>query len=1484
VAKNPTLYPLMGRAEERREMIRDHVRKGIQDFRVETDKHIVEIQDVEPTNKVFSPSEQKKAILEGKTLVEPMKGTVVVRDKKTGKILDTSKRTLAQIPYFTERHTFIMKGNDYTVSNQVRIKPGVYTRQRGNGELESAFNLAKGRNFRLSLDPDRGLIFMEYGSSKIPLYGALSALGVRDTEITKYWGKDVLQLNKKYAAGKEARYVRKLYKKLIPSFLQEDNPNHQEMLEAIRDSYDRTQLDPEVTNITLGQKFSKVEPKTLLRASQKILNVYNDKEEQDDRDSTAFKTIHTVESFLKERVEKDAAPDISRKVKMRLRKAGDNPKVSDIMPSSPFTKSLHSFVTTSALTATPMQINPMEIVDHAVKVTSLGEGGISSTLAVPDEARDVHHSHLGILDPVRTPESGKAGIDVRTSMFARRDDEGNMYAQMRNTKNGKLEYVKASKLMEKTVAFPNQKLGGRKKIDALKNGQVYSVNSSEVDYEVPDPSRMYSPTTNLVPFLNSAQGNRNIMGSKMHTQALPLIDRDEPYVQIRSWDPEKTVEKQMGELIVPMSPTAGTVEKIDKDYIYIRPDRSKRSAEGPQEKSLSAWMKTAAAKTDDLVKVPYATDFPLMSKTYMHDDVNVKKGQRVQQGQALAETNFTRNGTLALGKNLSVGYMPYYGYNSNDAVVISESASKKLTSRHMYKETLSLDQGVSTDKDKHRAYFGSRYSRPEYERLDSKGIIKKGQQVDHGELLISAIRKDQASAQQQMLGNLHKSLVKPYRDAAITWDHDHPGTVIDVAVTNKQITVTVKMDAPMGVGDKMAGRYGNKGVVSKIVPDDQMVKDEAGKPIDVLMTSAGVITRINPSQILETAVGKVAEKTGKPVIIDQFADHDNVKWAKKLLKDNGLKDKETVYDPMSGKKIPGIHVGRQYTYKLFKSTDTNFAARGIGPGYDSNMQPTKGGDEGAKSLGKMEFNALLAHNARNVLQEAAVVKGQRNDEYWRRIQLGLPAPMPSENFAYEKFNHMLHGAGIKVNKKGSRHSLAPLTDRDIDSMAKTEVKNALLVTPRKRQGVTQLQPEEGGLFDPALTGGLTGTKYSKINLAEPVVNPVFEDPARRMLGMTKNEFRAFRDDKGASEVKKKLNEIDLKSERRKLKQEIKTARGATLDDAVKRIKYIDALLKEDLTAGDAYVLSKVPVVPPTIRPIMPTSDGTMLISDANYLYRDVMLANESITETPEELDTDDDRKKRRKHLHDSVGALFGFNDPVSPQNQGRGTKGHLQQITGTGSPKHGYFQSRMMKRRQDLSGRATIAPDLNLNMDEVGMPEEMAWKMYEPFLVKGLVQSGHRAADARKKVKNRDPAARRILDTEVKKRPVVMNRAPTLHRFGLISAYPKLIPGKTVRLNPFAEQGMNADYDGDTVQLHVPVADAAVSESKSMTLSNLLLGDVSKDDLMVFPAHEALIGTYMATREGPQGETRVFDSKADAMAAYKRGEIKMSTPVKIQRT
>lgn len=289
----------------------------------------------------------------------------------------------------------------------------------------------------------------------------------------------------------------------------------------------------------------------------------------------------------------------------------------------------------------------------------------------------------------------------------------------------------------------------------------------------------------------------------------------------------------------------------------------------------------------------------------------------------------------------------------------------------------------------------------------------------------------------------------------------------------------------------------------------------------------------------------------------------------------------------------------------------------------------------------------------------------------------------------------------------------------------------------------------------------------------------------------------------------------------------------------------------------------------------------MLIADANYLYRDAMLANDMLSAAKKSLPPEE-IAKARSHLYDTTKAVFGLGDPVSPQLQARGAKGFITAIAGQGSPKQGFFHGKVLKKPQDLSGRGTAVPDLNLNMDEVGLPEDMMWSMYAPHIVRGLVQKGYRAMEAKDMVDNRHPAAHDVLMAEAKQRPVLVNRAPTLHRFGIVGAYAVPVSGKSIRVNPFMEKGMNMDYDGDALQIHVPATDAAMKEMRSMTMSNLLFGDKTRTDLMVFPQHEAVLGVHHATQPGTgDSKDHKFKTKEEAVAAYRRGDVKITDTIQI---
>lgn len=1806
----PKLIPLMIGPDQRRELIHQKVMEGLKEsFPIQSRNKTIEVDDLYVTDKEYSPSQQKRAILTGDSLFESVKGTVRMKDKD-GKVLDEVKDfTLVRVPYFTPRHTFIIGGNEHSVSNMVRRKPGIYARKRANGILEAGFNTLGGANFRISMDPEKGQPQLEYQSTKIPLYPILRSTGMSHEEIAKAWGPKLADANAKALGKKTAIAVNKLYEKEVPAYARDDSKTTDEKSREIVERFRYAKMDPVVNLQTVGRPHDHVSPQSLLDASAKVLRIFNNQAEVDDQDNLGFKTILSVDDFFKERI-KLHAREVARKASI---KAEMTPTLKKALPPAPFTKDLLQFIGSSTLASIPDQTNPVDLIDSAMRVTSLGEGGISTERAIPIEARQTHVTQIGALDPIRTPESMRAGIDIRAAVTAQRDENGDIYVPVYDVKTKREKYIKAGELQNAVVMFSNQEHKG--KVDAVDHGVVRRVPFGKVDYAVTHQSRAYSPTTNLIPFLESAQGNRAVMGSKMQVQALSLVDREAPYVQVAT-PSGRSFEEMIGRIVNPYAPVGGTVKKIDDDYIYIQPDK----------------VKTAAAKPE-LVKVPYDKDFPLAAKTYLNHHLEVKPGDKVSAGQRLGDSNFTRGGTLALGKNMSVAYMPYYGANSNDAIVVSDAAAKKLTSERMYKIVIPRDPDLTFNANKHKTYYGHNYTKDQYHHLDEDGVIRPGSKLLPGDPAVVGVRKVELSPDDVMLGRLHRSLAQPFREFAQGWDHDHEGEVVDVVKTPKRITLTVKTKEPALVGDKLcytrdtevltvdgwvaieevtyrtqcytlnaageielhtpaglhhydnagelyelksqqvvlrvtpnhhlyvcpryadkfelvearnaigkrvrhkkdgawvsgvtppqfvlptiapkqlgckprttegidtlawcrflgaylangsytirarkdrdsveycttvhtiqgqrhsvsgdqhtwvgemiaacgftgqkrpdrwlissrqlteylsqfghaqtkhippeifswgadaaracmegllgcdgnlsnsnslsyatiskqladdvqrlalhagwaanvktrkvahegwsdryevrivrskltpqvnyghartqagqeerivkssepvwgitvpnhtlyvrvqgvsvwsgnSGRYGNKGVISEIVPTDQMIKDEAGNPVDIIMTSAGVVSRINPSQIIESAVGKVVEKTGKPIVVENFTGRDNVQWAKQLLKENKIKDKEKVHDPRSGKDIPNVFVGRQYIYKLFKTTDNNYSARSIGS-YDMNLQPTRGGVQGAKAVGKMEFDALLGHNARNILRETATVKSQKNDEFWRAVQLGYTPPEPKSTFAYDKFLGMLTGAGVRVHREGNIMSLAPLTDKDVAEMSSGEIKDAKIVRAK------DLRPETGGLFDPGVTGGLRGTRWSHIELAEPVMNPIFKEPVRRLLGMTNAALDETLRTKGAAYIRKELKKIDLDAKEKELFTQLKGKKADQLDNELKQLKYIKALRAVGVDAGDAYIVSKVPVIPPVLRPVTPGKGGTQIIyGDANPLYQDLIYINNQLKEIkdPKTPTPPGDEEKLRPALQQAVGAVYGTDEPVTAKSKGRGHKGFLTYISGVGGPKHGYFHSKLMSRAQDVAGRGTVVPDVTLGIDEIGVPDNMLWTMYEQFVIRRLVQQGFPPLQAKQMVADKHPAAKEALRRETQERPVLMNRAPTLHRYNIVGARPVPVPGKTFRVNPFVEKLQNMDYDGDALTIHTPVSPAAVAEAKSMTLSNMLFGDKSKNDLLVFPQHEAIMGIHHATSvDDGNVKPRKFKTTADALAAYNRGEITLGTRVEIDK-
>jgi len=1444
------LTPLFANAEQKRNLIHEKALEGVRLlFPIDSGNYHIEMTEAHVEKRHFSPNDEKAALLQRRSLLEPLYGTILLKTKD-GKVVDkVVKFKLFDVPYLTDHFTFIVEGNAYSVSNQLRTKPGVYTRVRRNEVPEVAFNLSKGANFKVTMEPESSIFKMELGTSTIPLYPILKALGMPDAAIRGRWGSQILDANQQLSRNELDGAIDKLYKKLVP--LKEQSPGHDinEKMRFLRTYFESTKLDPETTMTTLGKAYKHVGGPTILDASDKLLKVFREEEDHDDRDSLEFQTIHSVEDFVKERLVK-GGPEIVKKLIFKLQKKGEVATVRDAVPPSPFNKAIKSLITQFSLSRAPDQINPLEILDSSMKVTRLGDGGISTPRAVPEDTRALHTSHVGIIDPVRTPESSNIGIDVRLSVNTAKDADGNLYTKVKDLKTGKSLYVSAKDLRSKILAFPGQTMSGT--VEAIKDGKVQKVPISSVDYALTDAASLFGPSAGLLPFVDNMQGNRATMGSKQITQALPLKDREAPYVQARdtSDNPFKSMHASMGANIAKRTQTAGTVHKISDDQITIKD------------------------KSGNLHVTPYHTDLPLNSKTYLTHDLVVKVGDKVKAGQLIADSNFTKGGDVALGRNALVAYMAYHGENTNDAIVVSQGAANKFTSLHMFKKSLDLEADITLDKRFYLTQFPNKYPPSSLTKIENDGVIAKGSHVSYGDPLVLAVRLAPLSATDQMLGRLHTSFRKKYRDISVLWDYEHPGVITEVTKVGSHVTVTVKMEAPAVIGDKLSGNYGNKGVISKIIPDDQMPTDARGRPLDILLAPTGVVSRINPGQLLETALGKVAEKTGQKIVVDNFDPQDRLLQVKNILKAHGISDKETVKDPVSGRDIPGIMVGRQYFYKLFKSTDTNFGARGTGA-YDINEQPSRGGEEGSKRFGGMELNALLAHGATSVADEAFRLKGQKNEQWWNAYKLGLPLPPPKRVFITDKFNSMLAGAGINVRTSGNKVQLSALTDKDIAKMSQGTITAATVL--RKKD----LRPELNGLFDPLKTGGIEGEKWSDITLSEPLIKPAFMKPAASLLRMSETKLGHLVMGKGGHHVMPLLKALKLDVLKDETESELRRATGSKLDQAVKRMKYIAGLERMGMTPHEAYMGSKLAVVPPKMRPIVPGPNNQLLVADSNHLYRDVLLADMKLKEMKAiGITAEADLSPLRKELWQSVSALAGLSEPTSFKLRQQGKKGFIAQIAGT-RPAEGFFQEKVYGRAQDLSGRGTIVPDPTLRMDEIGLPEETAKGMYKPFVLKRLVSQGFPAVQAAEHVEKWTPAAMKALEAEAKDRPVIFNRAPSLHRFSLLAAYPKLVPGKTIRINPFVEAPLGADFDGDAIQLHAPVMPKAVEDARRMTLDKLLFSDKSRNDLLAKPEMEAVAGLHEATRHGASGKTMKFKNRDEALQAYLRGDVKVNDTVEI---
>lgn len=1429
---------------------------------------------------------------------------------KDGKVVQTKRMRVAEIPRMTSRYSQIVDGQEYQVDSQWQLKPGVYVRRMNDGQLESRFNVPPRKELKILFDPVTKEFNMKRGKAeKIAVYPLMKALGVGDDELEQKWGKEI------FAANKQTRGMGGALTKFYKSDGRGEPANQDEALRHFTEVMASSRLDPDVTKITLGKPIHQVDGDAMLRATHKMLQVHGGAPE-DDRDSLEFKRLRTSGDYVYDKMtDWQTMRRVHDKMRRQVNRATD---IRQVVKFATLNDPIRKTFKENSAARPASQNNPLEMVAAAQQTTIMGPGGIQNQRVIDNTItlKLVNPSHLGFLDPAKTPESEKTGVILRLPTGVKKVN-GEAKAPLYNLKTGRTEYLGPTQFHNAAVVLPDQvtwKNG--KPVPKSPDVQMSAVGNKlttgkfkDADYVFAHPSQLFSLTTNLIPFLGSTSGNRATYAATQMEQAVSLKHREAPLVQVGTGVKDPAIESFEGILGRQAGHVAlknGTVEAIKKDAILIKDKEGKTH------------------------EVQLYNHFPLNEpKSMLYSTPTVKVGDKVTAGQSIADTNYTRQGKLALGTNLRVAYIPFKGYNFEDGVVVSRSAADKLTSEHLYKEGTKLADDVVRDVKKFRIQHQEAFNDKQYAKLDDSGVVKVGQRVLPGDPLVIAMTpykiKDRLG-----IAAVRRSMSGQHTDTSMRWHGDYAGEVMAVHQKNDgTITVHVKTEEPLQVGDKITGRYGNKGIVTQVLDDHKMPYTKDGKHIEVALNPSGVPGRMNLGQVLETAAAKIALKTGKPYLVQNFDGSNAVESVKADLKAHGLSDQEEIFDPDTKKSLGKAMVGPQHILKLVHQIEHKVsvrsgmaAAAGETPEkYDNNLIPSGSGKIGAQSIGHNGLYTLLAHGAKANIREMQTWKSEGEDpqthpgkkwpsqhmQVWTAIQTGEPLPTPTPTFSFQKFTDMLKGAGVNVQKQGNQLKLLPFTDKQTLALSNGEIKKPEMVVNAHLDEKGEFKLIPGALFDAKITGGHGGKGWSHITLPEPVPNPVFENAIRKLTGLKEAEFDALAEGAkaltkagkiveldtpgslvGGHAIKHLLDGIDVDKELASCERQLKgitlgenIAHGSStqkVDALVKKIKYLRVLKDTGMKPSEAYVIQHIPVLPPAMRPVSATN-GVATFQDLNGIYKDLGANVVKLKDpTLRKHLSDEDLKPLRQAVYDGVKAVTGL-DKITDEKQ---KKGILHLISGdTSQPKFGYFQQTLLKRKQDLTMRSTIIPEPSLGLDEVGLPKDKALQLFKPFVVRKLVEMGAARSPlpAQEMIREKDPAVFKALELVTQERPVLLKRDPALHKHSVQAFRPRLVSGSAIQIHPLTTSGYNADFDGDSMSVYVPISPEAVKEAQGMFPSNNLYNEAT-GKVIYTPTLEAALGLFKLSRITGEAN-QSFGTTAEALKAVQAGKLDVNHTVTV---
>ncbi len=923
------------------------------------------------------------------TLKDTIKVTYDLINKQTGD-KQTQEVFMFDIPVMTSHGTFVINGVERVIVPQLARSFGIFFTLT-NSKKEERFGAkiipARGAWMEIESEP-KDLISVKIDRKrKLPITSLLRVIAKHDND------EKILKL----FSDKAQEYIKNTLKKDSALSLEE---SYIEVYKRLRDGemvasdYARDHIDSifskerydlsEIGRLRFNSRFSKKEIKKYGKKEQVMsledlviiienIVLLNDTDgaKPDDIDHLGSRRIRFFNEQIEARIRLGLI-QMRRNIQDKMSIA--DPKSVDLgyfINTRPIQAKISEFFNTNPLSNFIDQDNILFELESARTVSALGPGGLVRERA-GFEVRDVHPSHYGRLCPIHTPEGQNIGLILRLSVFSRVNKYGIIETPYAVVKKGKvtkeIKYLGAYEEEDKIIAHSGTKLDKNNKIigskiEARVNGEPHMVSVDKVDYIDVSHHQLFSAATALIPFANHDESNRALMGTNMQKQAVASIIPDAPLVATGI---EKDVVRHTGRLLY--AKEDGEVVYVDGKKIEIK--------EGARKK-----------RVYNLINFNRTN-----SPTVFHQRPIVSNGQKVKKGDLLADTTSSDNGQIAVGQNILVAFMSFYGANYEDAIIVSERLAKQHRFTNIYIKEYHVDVRETKLGPEQTTHDIPNVSEEKLKNLDEEGIIRVGAEVEKGDILVGKVSPKgeiQLSPEERLLRSIFGEKAKDVKDTSLRMSAGEKGRVVGIQIFDrekgeinetgviKKIYIQVAELRNIKVGDKLSGRHGNKGVVSMVLPEEDMPYTEDGRQVDIILSPLGVPSRMNLGQILEVHMGLAANELGYQAICPSFVGPTNEEISGELKKagfpENGMLK---LIDGKTGEYFDrDITVGYMYILKLHHIVEEKFHVRSVGPYSLINQQPLGGKSQGGgQRFGEMEVWALLGHGAAYTLREVLTVK------------------------------------------------------------------------------------------------------------------------------------------------------------------------------------------------------------------------------------------------------------------------------------------------------------------------------------------------------------------------------------------------------------------------------------------------------------------------------------------------------------------------------